>query len=84
MDGRPVRPAPLAGRLWKRKTDGTRGYYHDARYKSLREVIDHYDSFMKLASLTPTSRIWCPEAFRGPFRAHMRAPAGEPTAPRRA
>jgi hypothetical protein len=42
------RTAPLAGRLWKRKIDQSRGYYHDGRYKSLREVIDHYDSFMKL------------------------------------
>jgi mono/diheme cytochrome c family protein len=42
------RTAPLAGRLWKRKTDQTRGFYHDGRYKSLREVVDHYDTFLKL------------------------------------
>ncbi|HEY8495154.1 MAG TPA: hypothetical protein VIN04_14775 [Myxococcota bacterium] len=36
---RGYRTAPLAG-LW---THGKGGYYHDGRFATLREVVDHYD-----------------------------------------
>jgi len=39
------RTAPLAG-LW---THQKSGFYHDGRYATLRDVIEHYDSFLKLA-----------------------------------
>ncbi len=39
------RTAPLAG-LWSHQKGG---FYHDGRYATLRDVINHYDSFMKLA-----------------------------------
>ena len=38
------RTAPLAG-LW---THQKGGFYHDGRFATLREVIDHYDSFFDL------------------------------------
>lgn len=38
------RTAPLAG-LW---THQKGGFYHDGRYATLRDVVEHYDSFMKL------------------------------------
>jgi mono/diheme cytochrome c family protein len=39
------RTAPLAG-LWSHQKGG---FYHDGRFATLRDVIEHYDSFMKLA-----------------------------------
>ena len=39
------RTAPLAG-LW---THQTGGFYHDGRFATLGEVINHYDSFFNLA-----------------------------------
>jgi hypothetical protein len=42
-DGKYV-TAPLAGRLFKR----TRGYFHDGRFATLMDVVNHFDSFMKL------------------------------------
>lgn len=39
------RTAPLAG-LWSHQKSG---FYHDGRYATLRDVIEHYDSFLKLA-----------------------------------
>jgi cytochrome c peroxidase len=39
-----VRTAPLAG-LWSHQKGG---YYHDGRFAALSDVIDHYDSFLKL------------------------------------
>jgi len=38
------RTAPLRG-LW---THGKGGYYHDGRFATLRDVIDHYDGFLGL------------------------------------
>lgn len=38
------RTAPLAG-LWSHAKSG---FYHDGRFGSLLDVVDHYDSFMKL------------------------------------
>jgi hypothetical protein len=38
------RTTPLAGRLFNR----TRGFYHDGRFATLLDVVDHYDSFMRL------------------------------------
>lgn len=38
------RTAPLAG-LW---THGTGGYYHDGRFATLRDVVDHYDDHFGL------------------------------------
>jgi len=45
------RTAPLAG-LW---THQKGGFYHDGRYTTLAEVIDHYDSCMNLG-LTPQQK----------------------------
>jgi mono/diheme cytochrome c family protein len=41
---RMYRTAPLAG-LWSHQK---RGFYHDGRFATLREVIDHYDGFLGL------------------------------------
>ena len=41
---RRYRTAPLKG-LW---THQRGGFYHDGRFSTLREVIDHYDQFFKL------------------------------------
>jgi hypothetical protein len=38
------RTTPLAGRLFKR----TRGYFHDGRFASLLDVVNHFDNFQKL------------------------------------
>jgi hypothetical protein len=38
------RTTPLAGRLFKR----TRGFFHDGRYATLLDVVNHFDSFQKL------------------------------------
>jgi cytochrome c peroxidase len=38
------RTAPLAG-LWSHQKGG---FYHDGRFANLREVVDHYDSFLGL------------------------------------
>ncbi len=38
------RTAALAGRLFNRKN----GFYHDGRFATLRDVVDHYDSVKKL------------------------------------
>lgn len=38
------RTAPLKG-LW---THPTRGYYHDGRFATLNDVIEHYDNFFEL------------------------------------
>lgn len=38
------RTTPLAG-LW---SHDKRGFYHDGRFKTVREVVDHYDNFMEL------------------------------------
>jgi hypothetical protein len=42
-DGR-YRTTPLAGRLFNR----TQGYYHDGRFATLLDVVNHYDGFLKL------------------------------------
>jgi mono/diheme cytochrome c family protein len=42
-DGK-YRTTPLAGRLFKR----TRGFFHDGRFQSLMDVVNHFDSFQKL------------------------------------
>jgi hypothetical protein len=42
-DGR-YRTTPLAGRLFWR----TRGFYHDGRFATLLDVVDHYDAVLKL------------------------------------
>jgi hypothetical protein len=41
---RGYRTAPLKG-LW---THGEGGYYHDGRFATLRDVVDHYDAFLEL------------------------------------
>jgi hypothetical protein len=38
------RTAPLAG-LWSHQKGG---FYHDGRFATLPDVIEHYDSFFKL------------------------------------
>ena len=38
------RTTPLAGRLYKR----TRGFFHDGRFPTLMDVVNHFDSFQKL------------------------------------
>jgi hypothetical protein len=38
------RTTPLAGRLFNR----TRGFFHDGRFASLMDVVNHYDSFRNL------------------------------------
>jgi cytochrome c peroxidase len=38
------RTAPLAG-LWSRQS---RGFYHDGRFQTLDEVIQHYDHHLNL------------------------------------
>jgi hypothetical protein len=48
---RRYRTAPLKG-LW---THGTGGYYHDGRFPTLEDVVDHYDSVFTL-DLTPAER----------------------------
>jgi cytochrome c peroxidase len=40
----PNRTAPLKG-LW---THEKGGFYHDGRFATLRDVIEHYDSFFDL------------------------------------
>jgi hypothetical protein len=42
-DGK-YRTTPLAGRLFKR----TRGFFHDGRFATLLDVVNHLDSFAKL------------------------------------
>jgi hypothetical protein len=46
---RMYRTAPLAG-LW---THQKGGFYHDGRFATLRDVIDHYDRFFKLGLTEP-------------------------------
>lgn len=41
---RTYRTAPLGG-LWAHSKGG---FYHDGRFATLREVVDHYDTFKKL------------------------------------
>ena len=43
------RTAPLAG-LW---THQKGGFYHDGRFATLKDVVQHYDSFMKLGLTDP-------------------------------
>jgi hypothetical protein len=43
------RTAPLAG-LWSHAKGG---FYHDGRYVTLREVVDHYNDFLKLGLSDP-------------------------------
>ena len=38
------RTAPLKGLF----THAKGGFYHDGRYATLRDVVDHYDSFLHL------------------------------------
>lgn len=38
------RTTPLAGRLYKR----TRGFFHDGRFPTLMDVVNHFDGFQKL------------------------------------
>ena len=45
------RTAPLGG-LW---THTKCGFYHDGRFPTLPDVVDHYDGFMSLG-LTPQER----------------------------
>jgi len=45
------RTAPLAG-LWSRQS---RGFYHDGRFQTLDEVIQHYDQHLNL-ELSPQER----------------------------
>jgi cytochrome c peroxidase len=46
------RTAPLAG-LW---THQKGGFYHDGRFATLRDVLEHYNSFFKLA-LTEQQKV---------------------------
>ena len=48
------RTTPLAG-LW---THQKGGFYHDGRFATLADVVDHYDGHLTLASATRTRRIW--------------------------
>jgi cytochrome c peroxidase len=42
--GRTNRTAPLRG-LW---THQKGGFYHDGRFATLRDVVNHYDGFFRL------------------------------------
>jgi hypothetical protein len=46
------RTAPLAG-LW---THQKGGFYHDGRFATLRDVVDHYDAHFKLSLSDPEKR----------------------------
>ncbi len=46
---RAYRTAPLRG-LWSHQTGG---FYHDGRFATLKDVINHYDSFFKLGLSDP-------------------------------
>ena len=46
-DGR-YRTTPLKG-AWARQTGG---YYHDGRFATLADVVDHYDRFFELGLST--------------------------------
>jgi cytochrome c peroxidase len=46
------RTAPLAG-LW---THQKGGFYHDGRFATLRDVLDHYNTFFKLG-LTEQQKV---------------------------
>jgi hypothetical protein len=48
---RAYRTAPLAG-LWSHQKGG---FYHDGRFATLMDVVNHYDAFMKLG-LTPAEK----------------------------
>jgi mono/diheme cytochrome c family protein len=50
-DGK-YRTTPLAGRLYKR----TRGFFHDGRFARLDDVVNHFDSLMKLGLTDPEKR----------------------------
>ncbi|HEX9486566.1 MAG TPA: hypothetical protein VF976_05845 [Gemmatimonadales bacterium] len=43
------RTAPLAG-LWSHRKGG---FYHDGRFATLLDVVNHYDSFLKLGLSGP-------------------------------
>ena len=47
------RTAPLAG-LWSHQKGG---FYHDGRFATIREVIDHYDTFMGLKLTDEEKRV---------------------------
>ncbi|HYW88227.1 MAG TPA: hypothetical protein VFB50_10680, partial [Chloroflexota bacterium] len=49
-DGK-YRTTPLAGRLFKR----TRGFFHDGRFASLLDVVNHFNRFENLG-LTDTEK----------------------------
>ena len=46
---RSYRTAPLRG-LWSHQKGG---FYHDGRFATLRDVIDHYDTFKRLGLAEP-------------------------------
>ena len=46
------RTAPLAG-LWSHQKGG---FYHDGRFATLRDVVDHYNDLLKLA-LTEREKV---------------------------
>jgi cytochrome c peroxidase len=46
------RTAPLAG-LW---THQKGGFYHDGRFATLADVVEHYDSFLKLRLSAPEKK----------------------------
>jgi len=49
---RAYRTAPLAG-LWAHQK---RGFYHDGRFPTLRDVLDHYDALLKLGLSDPEKK----------------------------
>jgi cytochrome c peroxidase len=54
------RTAPLAG-LW---THQTGGFFHDGRFATLLDVVDHYDSHFKL-NLSDTDKKDLVEYLKG-------------------
>jgi mono/diheme cytochrome c family protein len=52
---RAYRTAPLRA-LWDSKKIHKGGFYHDGRFATLQEVVDHYNAFMKLGLTTAETR----------------------------
>ena len=52
---RAYRTTPLRA-LWDSKKIHKGGFYHDGRFATLRDVVDHYNTFMKLGLTTAETR----------------------------
>ena len=52
---RAYRTSPLRA-LWDSKKIHKGGFYHDGRFATLQDVVDHYNAFMKLGLTTAETR----------------------------